>query len=83
MEGTDRQHAVGQATGISHTFQMNHFISPWATIVYKSNSNKITPEMRKQFKRLHSDELLFFTNIKARNANGDTLWADPLQFKIK
>src|SRR6185436_12843161 len=48
------------------SFSMNHFVTPWSTIVYKSNSNKVTPEMRKEFKHLHSNELLFFTNIKAR-----------------
>ncbi|HLG34774.1 MAG TPA: hypothetical protein VI757_07845 [Bacteroidia bacterium] len=65
------------------SFQMNHFGPYWDAVGLKSNSNKITPPMRKEFKHLHSDDLLFFINIKAINANGDTLWADPLQFKIK
>jgi hypothetical protein len=65
------------------SFQMQHYLSPWSPVIYKSNSNKITPEMRKQFKRVHRDDLLFLTNIKAVNATGDTLWASPIQFKIK
>jgi hypothetical protein len=65
------------------SFQMNHIEPMWGGTVLKSTSNKITPEMRKEFKRLHRDDLLFFTNIRAVNAVGDTLWADPIQFKIK
>ena len=65
------------------SFQMNHIEPMWGGTVFKSTGNKITPEMRKEFKRLHRDDLLFFTNIRAVNAAGDTLWADPIQFKIK
>lgn len=65
------------------SFQMNYFGPFMDAIEYKSNSNKITEEMSKKMKRLHRDDLLFFIHIKAINQNGDTLWADPIKFKIK
>ena len=65
------------------SFQMNHFQPGWNAVQLKSSNNRITPEMRKEFKHLRRDDLLFFINIKAINPNGDTLWADPLNFKIK
>lgn len=65
------------------SFQMHHYLTPWSPAIFKTTGNKITPQMRKEFKHLHRDDLLFFTNIKAINENGDTLWASPIQFKIK
>jgi hypothetical protein len=65
------------------SFQMNHFGPNWDAVTYKTTGNKITSEMRKEFKHLHRDDLLFFINIKAKNEKGDTLWAAPLNFKIK
>ena len=65
------------------SFQMNHFGPYMDAVELKSDNNKITDKMRKEFKHLRHDDLLFFIYIKARNQNGDTLWADPLKFKIK
>ncbi|MBK5284932.1 MAG: hypothetical protein JJE25_05985 [Bacteroidia bacterium] len=65
------------------SFQMNHFGPYWDAVQINGYNNKITAEMRKELKHLHHDDLLFFINIKAKNANGDTLWADPIKFKIK
>ena len=73
-----RQHGIRVIS-----FRMNHMQPGWNAVELNSSSSRITPEMRKEFKHLRRDDLLFFMNIKAINDNGDTLWADPLSFKIK
>jgi hypothetical protein len=74
---------VKQSGVVVISFEMKHFQAGWDVKEFHSSNNQITPQMRKEFKHLHGNDLLFFTHIKAINATGDTLWAHPLQFKIK
>ena len=57
-------------------------IDSYQVPINRSNSNRFTPEQKKQFERLKPESIVYISNIKAIGDDGSTRDLDPVSFKI-